>query len=163
MNATYTTTSHDLQGLIRAIEQAHTADSLSSTMLLPSQWELLAPYLQPQVLSTSQILFSQGSNDRTLYFVESGSLSVHYEDDKGRLRVALVIAGSAVGEGGFFVYRPRSATVQAAAPCKLWALAALRFTELSNRQPAVALGIAMAAGTVLSNRLGNRRRRVAVT
>lgn len=163
MNVNYTPASHDLQGLIRAIEQAHTPDSLSINMLLPSQWELLAPYLQPQVLSTSQVLFSQGSSERTLYFVESGSLSVHYEDDKGRLRVALVIAGSAIGEGGFFVHRPRSATVQAAAPCKLWALAALRFTELSNRQPAIALSVAMAAGAVLSQRLSSRRRRIAVT
>ena len=46
---------------------------------------------------------------------------------------------SVVGEGGFFSHRPRSATVQAAAPSRLWALPALRFTELSNRQPAIAL------------------------
>ena len=42
-------------------------------------------------------------------------------------------------------------------------LSALRFTELSNRQPAIALGVAMGAGAVLAKRLGNRRRRVAAT
>lgn len=88
---------------------------------------------------------------------------MHYEDEKARLRMAMVGAGSVVGEGAFFSHRPRSATVQAAAPCRLWALTALRFTELSNRQPAIALGLCMAAGAVLAKRLGNRRRRVAAT
>jgi CRP-like cAMP-binding protein len=68
-----------------------------------------------------------------------------------------------VGEGAFFSHRPRSATVQTSAPCKLWALHALRFTELANRQPAVALALTMAVGSVLAKRLGNRKRRVAAT
>ena len=164
MNATpHAAPQYDLQGLIGAIAQAHAEDSLSPNMLTPAQWETLAPYLQPCVLAASQVLFSQGTNDRTLYLIESGSLSVHYEDEKARLRLALVAAGSVVGEGAFFSMRPRSATVQAAAPCKLWGLSALRFTELSNRQPAIALGGAMGAGAVLAKRLGNRRRRVAAT
>ena len=103
---------YDLQGLIGAIAQAHAEDSLSPNMLTPAQWETLAPYLQPCVLAASQVLFSQGTNDRTLYLIESGSLSVHYEDEKARLRLALVAAGSVVGEGAFFSMRPRSATVQ---------------------------------------------------
>lgn len=165
MNAAipHTAPKYDMQGLISAITQATAEDSLGGGMLAPAQWEVLAPYLQPSVLAASQVLFGQGTNDRTLYFVESGSLSVHYEDEKARLRLALVAAGSVVGEGAFFSHRPRSATVQAAAPCKLWGLSALRFTELSNRQPAIALGISMAAGAVLAKRLGNRRRRIAAT
>jgi CRP-like cAMP-binding protein len=165
MNAVLPATAlkYDLRALIDAIAQANAEDSLSGGMLTAAQWDVLAPYLQPCVLPASQVLFGQGTNDRTLYFVESGSLSVHYEDDKARLRLALVVAGSVVGEGAFFSHRPRSATVQAASPSKLWALSALRFTELSNRQPAVALGVSMAAGAVLAKRLGNRRRRVAAT
>ena len=115
------------------------------------------------VLHAGQVLFSQGATDRTLYLVESGSLSVHYQDEKERLRLAIVGAGSVVGEGAFFSHRARSATVQASTPCKLWSLTAIRFTELTNRQPAIALGLAMAAGAVLAKRLGNRRRRVAAT
>ena len=109
------------------------------------------------------MLFAKGTNDRTLYLVESGSLSVHFEDEKQRLRLAIVGPGSMVGEGAFFSHQPRSATVQAGAPSKLWSLPALRFTELCNRQPAVALHLAMAAGAVLAKRLGNRRRRIAST
>jgi len=131
--------------------------------LTPAQWETLSAYLQPYALPAGHVLFSQGASDRTLYLVESGSLSVHYQDEKERLRLAIVGPGSVVGEGGFFSMRPRSATVQGGVPTKLWSLTALRFTELSNRQPAIALGLAMAAGAVLAKRLGNRRRRVAAT
>jgi CRP-like cAMP-binding protein len=152
----------DLQGLVNAIVQASAEDSLTNPFK-PEQWDALSAYLQPCTLAAGQLLFNQGASDRTLYLIESGSLSVHYEDEKSRLRMAIVSAGSVVGEGAFFSLRPRSATVQAAAPSKLWALTALRFTELGNRQPAIALGLAMAAGAVLSKRLGNRRRRVAST
>lgn len=152
----------DLTGLLNAIAQASAEDSMTNP-LTPAQWETLSAYLQPYALPAGHVLFSQGASDRTLYLVESGSLSVHYQDEKERLRLAIVGPGSVVGEGAFFSMRPRSATVQGGVPTKLWSLTALRFTELSNRQPAIALGLAMAAGAVLAKRLGNRRRRVAAT
>jgi len=152
----------NLQGLIDAIAQT-TADDSMTNPLSPAQWDVLSSYLLPVVLPAGQVLFTQGAIDRTLYMVESGSLSVHYQDEKERLRMAIVGAGSVLGEGSFFSHRARSATVQASAPSKLWSLTAIRFTELTNRQPAIALGLAMAAGAVLAKRLGNRRRRVAAT
>lgn len=152
----------DLQGLIDAISQASADDSMINP-LLPAQWDALAAYLLPCVLPTGHVLFSQGTTDRTLYLVESGSLSVHFQDEKERLRLAIVGPGSVIGEGAFFSHRARSATVQASGPCKLWSLTAIRYTELANRQPAIALGLVMAAGSVLAKRLGNRRRRVAAT
>ena len=152
----------DLTGLLSAIAQADADDSMSNP-LTPAQWDTVSAYLQPYAVPAGHVLVSQGATDRTLYLVESGSLSVHYQDEKERLRLAIVGPGSVVGEGAFFSMRPRSATVQASAPTKLWTLTALRFTELTNRQPAIALGLAMAAGAVLAKRLGNRRRRVAAT
>ena len=152
----------DLTGLLSAIAQADADDSMSNP-LTPAQWDTVSAYLQPYAVPAGHVLFSQGATDRTLYLVESGSPSVHYQDEKERLRLAIVGPGSVVGEGAFFSMRPRSATVQASAPTKLWTLTALRFTELTNRQPAIALGLAMAAGAVLAKRLGNRRRRVAAT
>ena len=152
----------DLSALIDAFAQASAEDSMTNP-LAPAQWDVLSSYLLPVVLPAGQVLFSRGANDRTLYFVESGSLSVHFQDEKERLRLAMVAAGSVVGEGAFFSHRIRGATVQASAPSKLWSLTAIRFTELSNRQPAIALALAMAAGSVMAKRLGNRRRRVAVT
>ena len=156
------TTKLDLSGLINAIVQASAEDSMSNP-LTADQWDILSAYLQPMTLAAGQTLFMQGASERSLYFVESGSLSVHCEDEKGRLRLAIVTAGSVVGEGAFFSHRPRNATVQATAPCKLWSLTAMRFTEISNRQPAIGLHLVMAVGAVIAKRMGNRRRRAATT
>ena len=152
----------DLQLLVSAIASSSGEDALLNA-LTPAQWEVLAAYTQPVQLAASAVLFEQGALDRTLYFVEHGSLSAHFEDDKQRLRLAIIGAGSVVGEGAFFSHRPRSATVQAGTASKLWMLTPVRFTELSNRQPAIALGVTLAIGAVLAKRLVHRRRRVAAT
>ena len=152
----------DIKGLIQAVAHNQSNDSFQPN-LGPTQWDLLASYMQPFALMQGQRLIEQGALDRTLYLVESGSLTVHYEDDKGRVRLALVGPGSAVGEGAFFTRLPRNATVQAAGACKIWSLTPIRYTELSNRHPAVALEIAMALGSLVSRRLVNKPKRVAVT
>ena len=152
----------NLSGLIASINNCQDEESMINP-LTNAQWEILSPYLSQTNLGASQVLFQQGSQERTLFFVESGSLSVHFEDEQQRIRLAIVGAGSIVGEGAFFSHRPRSATVQAVSACKLWSLASIRFTELCNRQPTVAVALAMAAGSVLAKRLGNRKRRVATT
>lgn len=155
-------TSNDINGLIEAINNCQDEESMINP-LTKAQWEILTPYLAPTQLAPSQVLFQQGSQERTLFFVESGSLSVHFEDEQQRIRLAIVGAGSVVGEGAFFSHRPRNATVQAVAATRLWGLPNIRFTELCNRQPTVAVAVAMAAGSVLAKRLGNRKRRVATT
>ena len=152
----------DVQGLVRAIAQNHSNDSFQPS-LTATQWDILGSYLQPFAVSSGQVLIEQNSTDRTLYLIETGSLSVHYEDSKGRVRLAMVGPGSVVGEGAFFTRQPRSATVQAAVPGKLWCLTPIRFTELSNRQPNLALELAMALGALVSRRLVNKPKRPAVT
>jgi CRP/FNR family transcriptional regulator, cyclic AMP receptor protein len=152
----------DVQGLQRAIASNDSSDCFRPA-LNAAQWELLSSYMQPFALMQGQVLIEQNASDRTVYMVEAGTLTVHYEDDKGRLRLAVVGPGSAVGEGAFFTRLPRNATVQAASPCKIWSLTPIRFTELSNRQPALALEVAMALGSLVSRRLANRPKRVAVT
>jgi CRP/FNR family cyclic AMP-dependent transcriptional regulator len=152
----------DVQGLVHAVAHNQSLDAFHPT-LTAQQWELLGSYLQPFAVRQGQVVIEQSANDRTVYIVETGQLTVHYEDDKGRLRLAAVEAGSAVGEGAFFTRQPRTATVQAASAAKLWSLSPIRFTELTNRQPQLALEVAMALGSLVSRRLANRPKRVAVT
>jgi CRP-like cAMP-binding protein len=152
----------DVQGLVHAVARNLSKDAFHPT-LTAKQWELFGTYLQPFAVGQGQVLIEQDASDRTVYLVETGALTVHFQDDKGRLRLATVEPGSAVGEGAFFTRLPRSATVQAASACKLWSLSPIRFTELSNRQPQLAVEIAMALGSLVSRRLGNRPKRVAVT
>lgn len=152
----------DIQGLISAIKNNETGDCFSP-VLTAFQWELLSSYMTPFAMVAGQVLIERNALDRTLYLVESGSLTVHYEDRQGRVRLAVVGPGSAVGEGTFFTRQPRSATVQAAQSSKIWCLTPIRFTELSNRNPTLALEIAMALGSLVARRLVNKPKRAAVT
>lgn len=152
----------DVLGLVQAVAHNQSNDSFSPGFT-PVQWDMLGSYLQPFALTQGQVLIEQNGADRTLYLIESGTLSVHYEDRKGRVRLAIIGPGSAVGEGAFFTRQPRSATVQAASPAKIWSLTPLRFTELSNRNPTVALELVLALGSLVSRRLVNKPKRVAVT
>ncbi len=152
----------DIRGLARAMELNTGAEGLNF-WLSPAQWDILANYLQPFSVRAGQVVIEQGDMDRTVFLVESGTLSVHFEDEKSRIRLAMVAAGSVVGECGFFSHTPRSATVQAAGPSVLWRLNPVRFGELSNRQPVIGLQIAMALATVMASRLRDRPRRIAST
>lgn len=154
--------SFDIRVLMEATAQNAAVDVFRPA-LSASHWKVLESYLQPLAVKSGQVLIQQGATDRTVYLVESGTLTVHYEDQDGRIRLASVEAGSAVGEGAFFSRQPRNATVQAASHCKLWSLTPMRFSELTNRQPQIALEVAMALGAVVSRRLANRLKRVAIT
>lgn len=157
-----TQTRSAIQGLAQAMAAGHSLDTLRCQFTLP-HWDILAGYLQPFLLGAGQVLITRGAPDRTLYFVESGTLSVHYEDEKARIRMTMVGAGTVVGEGAFFSHQPRSATVQAGSDCKLWCLTSIRFLELVNRHAPLALELTLGMGAVMAKRLYSRPKRVAVT
>lgn len=63
----------DIQGLAQAIQHCHASDALRCQFNQP-HWDILASYMQPFALNSGQVLMEQGALDRTLYFVESGTL-----------------------------------------------------------------------------------------
>ena len=152
----------DIAALLEAVT-TNPSDPTLGQMVTRPQWEVLSSYMQATSLVPGQILIQQGAEDRNLFFVESGMLTVHFEDVTGKIRLATVGSGSVVGEGGFFSYKARSATVQAGNACKLWTLTPMRFSELSNRHPLVALALAMALGAIMAKRVASNRKRIAVT
>src|SRR4030095_15055577 len=103
-----------------------------------------------------QVLIDQGANDRTLFFIESGALSVHLIGDRGQMQLAILNPGSVVGEGAFFSRLPRSANVVATGPARVWRLPPIRFAELANRQPNLALELVIGLGAVIARRMVNR-------
>lgn len=152
----------DIRGLTEAIANCKASDALRCQFSQPN-WDILASYMQPFSLNSGQVLIEQGALDRTLYFIESGTLSVHYEDGKSSIHMALVGPGTVLGEGAFFSHQARSATVQASSPCRLWCLTPIRFLELANRHSPIALELTMGMGAVMAKRLYNQPKRVAVT
>ena len=163
MNApTSTFLDDDLLGLTEAINHSLASDALRC-QFTAMNWNILAHYLQPFELKSQQLLIQQGGRDRTLYLVESGSLSVVQEDDRSRVQTATVGPGSVIGEGAFFTGLPRSASVSAATPCKLWCLTQIRFQDLASRHSAIALELTMSMAAVMGRRLCSSTKRIAVT
>ncbi|VTU41363.1 Acetyltransferase Pat [Variovorax sp. PBS-H4] len=154
--------SSSIQDLCRSVAQNTSYDAFVPA-LNAQQWETLAGYLQPFDLAAGQVLIDQGANDRTLFFIERGALSVHLIGSEGQMRLAILNPGSVVGEGSFFSRLPRSANVVATGAARVWRLTAIRFAEMSNRQPALALELTMALGAVIAKRMVNKPKRVAVT
>jgi len=152
----------DVMDLAQAMRSSSALDAVPLN-LTDAQWGVLGDYLQPVSLGQGQALIEQGVKDRTVYFVESGSLTVHYEDHKERMRIAMVNAGSVLGEGAFFSHLPRSASVMAGSHSRLWCMTPLRFRELSQRYPAIALDLCVAMSAVMARRMYHRPKRMAVT
>ena len=96
MNAPFTSHAKpNIEALLGAVS-SHPNDQTLNHLLSPAQWAVLGVYLQTSTLAPGQILISQGAADRSLYFVESGMLTVHFEDAGGRIHLAAVGAGSVV-------------------------------------------------------------------
>ena len=151
-----------IQNLSRAIAENINTDAFALTFNA-QQWETLAGYLQPIETGVGDVLIEQGTPDRSVFFVESGAISVHRVSSKEQMKLAVLTAGSVVGEGSFFSRQPHSANVVVTGAGRVWRLTAIRFAEMSNRQPNMALEIAMALGGVISKRMAHRSKRVAVT
>lgn len=152
----------DIHSLARAISSCQASDALPC-QFSELQWNALGTYLQPFPLSGGQVLMEQGAHDCTVYFIESGTLSVRYEDEKERTHLAMVGPGTVLGEGSFFSRQPRRATVQAASSCKLWCLTILRFRDMASRHSPIALQLSLAMGAVMARRLAIQPKRAAVS
>ena len=151
-----------IQDLQRSVTQNSSHDAFAPNFDI-AQWELLSSYMQAFELPPGQALIDQGARDRTLFFIESGALSVHVADANGKMMLAILNPGSVVGEGAFFSRLPRSANVVATGACRLWRLTPIRFAEMAQRQPALALELALALGSVIARRMVNKPKRIAVT
>lgn len=151
-----------IDGLITAISR-NTEDRALARHLGAPYWYIVADYLHPHAHERGHVLISQGAQDRKLYFLESGNLKVDVRTEQGLLQLAILGAGTVVGEGSFFSHLPRNASVVAYSACKLWSMDAEDFEALSKQHPAVALSLAMALGAIVATRMVDVSRRIAST
>lgn len=127
------------------------------------QWGKLAAYLSPIALQESSLVYKRGATEKSLYFIESGRVTVHYENSQGKLRMCIVDPGNFLGEASFLGMQNRLATAQVGTSGKAWVLSPLKFNEMVNRSPELALAVTQQAAHVLAHRIANRNRRVAIS
>ena len=151
----------EFQELVQAMQTLNAEDAFRPRLSL-EQWRVVAPYLTQHDIRSGDLLIKQGDTDRTMYFLGQGSLQVFVSGAKpGTSRIAILRAGSVVGEGGLFTDSARSANVEAMTPCAVWALRGPRLEELAQRSPGLALELLRAAGGVMATRMrANMQRQV---
>jgi CRP-like cAMP-binding protein len=143
----------DVTELAQAIQTLNAEDAFRAR-LTPEQWRTIGPYLTRHDIRAGDLLIKQGDSDRSMYFLGQGTLQVFVSGGApGANRIAILRAGSAVGEPGMFTDGPRMANVEAMTPCEVWALRGPRFEELAQRVPAIALELLRAAGGVMAARM----------
>ncbi len=151
-----------VNGLISAIARNTEESALARHLGAPS-WYIVADYLHPHAYERGHLLISQGAQDRVIYFLETGNLKVDFKTDKGLMQLAILGAGTVVGEGSFFTQQPRTASVVAYSDCKVWAMSREDFDALAKKHPTVALSLSMALGAILAVRMSDVSRRIAIT
>lgn len=139
--------------LVQVIQNLNVADAFKPRFTL-SQWRSVEPYLIRQELASGERLITQGEQGRMMYLLGRGLLTVFVSGGvAGANRIAILRPGSVVGEPCLFSSEPRMANVEATSPCTVWAMRGLRFDELSQRAPLLAMELLRAAGAVMAVRM----------
>ena len=143
----------EINELVQALQTLNAEDAYRARLNL-EQWRTVAPYLARHEIRAGDLLIKQGDSDRTMYFISQGSMQIFVTGGPpGSSRVAILRAGSVVGEPGLFGDVPRMANVEAMTACVVWALRGPRMEELVQRSPALALELLRAAGAVMAIRM----------
>ena len=143
----------EVSELVQAIQTLNAEDAFRPR-LTPEQWKVIGPYLTRHEIRSGDLLIKQGDTDRSLYLLSQGTLQVFVTGGApGSSKIAILRAGSIVGEPGLFIDGPRMANVEAMTACVVWALRGPRLEELAMRVPALALELLRAAGGVMAIRM----------
>jgi CRP-like cAMP-binding protein len=143
----------EIDDLMQAVQTLNAEDAFR-VRLAVDQWRALATYLSRHEIRAGDLLIKQDDHDRTMYFLERGSLQVFVNPTApGALRIAILRAGSVVGEPGLFSEGPRMANVEAMTPCVVWALRGPRLEEMVQRVPQLAIDVLRSAGAVMAVRM----------
>jgi len=114
-----------------------------------AEWERLAACCSVRRFRAGEAVVREGEHAQTLFIVARGSLEVR----RGARRLALIPAGSVVGEQAFFDGEPRSADVVAVSDGELLELGADDLERLAARDPQLVRTLLFDLGRILSQRL----------
>lgn len=107
---------------IMTYEEAGPLSRGQSPETIPSREELLTTaihYASPVSYKQGTLVNTRQNTTQNFYYVEKGRIEVSYLDDKTRIIVALIGAGSFLGEAGFFDGGARTRDIMAVEDTRL--------------------------------------------
>jgi SulP family sulfate permease len=98
----------------------------------------------------------QGAPSDELYLVEAGQVTVLLErPESATLRLRTMGAGTIVGELGFYLGAPRSASVVTQEACVVYRLTRSALQDMTTQEPAVATAFHELVARLLAERVVN--------
>jgi CRP/FNR family transcriptional regulator, cyclic AMP receptor protein len=119
-----------------------------------AEWATLLRHTRQRRFGQGDEVIRAGALEQSLYLVLEGQLEVLAEHGRRRYRrIALVGAGSVIGELSFFDGGARSALVRALTPAVLAELSSAEFESLAAVDAALAMRLLFDLGRILAGRL----------
>jgi sulfate permease, SulP family len=116
------------------------AEQLKESWPAAAEPRRLMPYLERLEVSVATHLIRQSERSESLYFIESGLVTVRLEFEDGRtLRLRTMGAGTVVGEVGLFLGGVRTASVITEQPCTVYRLTHDSLQRMNVENPDLAL------------------------
>ena len=140
----------DCQNRVSATALQH----LSRLFSAPAAADEFLGYLTEVQFNEGDELIKQGNASRDLYFMEEGDVSVYLRPAAGEMvRIRRTGPGTVLGELGFYLDTPRTASVIADGPGKAYRLTADALNEMERRHPALAAALHRFMADLLAERL----------
>jgi len=140
----------DCQNRVSATALQH----LSRLFSAPAAADEFLGYLTEVQFNEGDELIKQGDASRDLYFMEEGDVSVYLRPAAGEMvRIRRTGPGTVLGELGFYLDTPRTASVIADGPGKAYRLTADALNEMERRHPALAAALHRFMADLLAERL----------
>jgi len=102
--------------------------------------------LSPMSLAPGDVLIHQGDESDAAFFLESGSMSVYAETRQGAVNLASVHAPHLIGEIGALAGLPRTASVKALTPARVFRLTRAQLFKLSRKSPELLMAVVRELG-----------------
>jgi CRP-like cAMP-binding protein len=122
----------DLAGLRQLLQRAPAFRGLP-----PEEIDAIAQRFRARNVAAGEIVVRQGDPGDELFLVEDGELEAGAEMQGRRVRLGLLHPGDIFGEMTPLRGTPRTATVTALRPARLWSLSAAALRETLSRTPAL--------------------------
>lgn len=122
------------------LQQVHLFEHCSPDILTH-----VAAALRPVTFAEGHIVCREGDPGDVMYLIREGTAAITTRVGEQSVELARLGPGQFFGEQALLTHAARTATVRAATPLSLWALAAVDFDELTARVPALAAAISETA------------------
>lgn len=119
----------------------------------------LLGYLKRVEMQTGDYIMREGDESGSIYILESGRVDIVVQGQDGRdIRLRSISAGAIVGEIGFYLGQPRTASVIVDKPGTLYELTRDALSRMERNDPQIASAFQTLITCVLSERLTNMNR-----